>query len=152
MTQAESKAELRLRITRKFDAPREEVCRAWTDPEALQPWWFVGDGYAPGVAEIDLRAGGKYRLGMKSLEKNVDHVVGGVFREVRVPEKLVYTWTWEDAESPHQMLITVEFLARGAATEVVLVHENLPDTQSRTDHETGWNGVIAQLERFFASK
>ena len=39
--------------------------------------------------------GGSYRLGMKPPDQNLVFVVGGIYREVRRPEKLVFTWGWE---------------------------------------------------------
>ncbi len=55
-----------LRLTRTFAAPREKVFRAWTDPEELKKW-FGPVGYATPMAEVDLRVGGKYQLGMRKL-------------------------------------------------------------------------------------
>lgn len=55
-----------LRVARSFAAPREKVFRAWTDPEELKKW-FGPVGYSTLIAEVDLRVGGKYRLGMRKL-------------------------------------------------------------------------------------
>jgi glutathione S-transferase len=89
---------------------------------------------------------------MESLREGHEHIVGGVFREVRPPERLVYTWAWEGAPNPVEMLVSVEFLDRGHATEVVLTHERLPDEKSRREHEKGWTACLSQLERHLAGR
>lgn len=84
---------VRLEIRRTFEAPREKVFEAWTLPEALTQWWGP-EGYATPSAEVDLRPGGRYRLGMKKLPDGEIFYLSGAYREVRAPEKLVYTWRW----------------------------------------------------------
>ncbi len=54
-----------LRLNRTFAAPREKVFQAWTQPEHLRNWWGMGAGYTAPIVEIDLRVGGRYRLGMQ---------------------------------------------------------------------------------------
>ncbi len=78
-----------LSITRTFAAPRERVFQAWTDPEELKKWWGP-DGYTTPSAEVDLKVGGSYRFAMKPPGGEV-FFLSGEYREVRAPEKLVYT-------------------------------------------------------------
>lgn len=101
--------------------------------------------------------GGNYRLGMQDPDREEPFVVGGTFREIRAPEKLVYTWVWEqnpeEGESefePAETLVTVEFHDVGGQTEVVLTHEYFPDEGMRDQHDHGWNGVLTQLARLMA--
>jgi hypothetical protein len=56
-----------LRLTRRFNAPRERVFDAWTTPEALKRWWCPR-GWAPEGFEVDLRPGGAYALAMRELD------------------------------------------------------------------------------------
>ncbi len=75
------------------------------------------------------------------------HVVEGVYREIRAPEKLAYTWKWvSGSEAPGfpETLVTVEFQEKGGSTEVVLRHELLPE-ESREPHEKGWSGCLDRL-------
>jgi uncharacterized protein YndB with AHSA1/START domain len=138
---------VKLEIRRTFEAPRQKVFEAWTSPEALNQWWGP-EGYATPSAEVDLRPGGRYRLGMKKLPDGEIFYLSGAYREVRAPEKLVYTWRWEyDAEFP-ETLVTVEFRDLGGRTEVVLTHEMLPNEKSRDEHNKGWNGCLDRLVRF----
>jgi uncharacterized protein YndB with AHSA1/START domain len=72
------------------------------------------------------------------------HVVGGVYRVIEPPAKLVYTWKWEESPMPDST-VTVEFHDRGKSTEVVLRHEGLTDAESRGRHEHGWNACLDNL-------
>jgi uncharacterized protein YndB with AHSA1/START domain len=134
-------ANLRLHLSRVFDVPRERVFRAWTDPTLLEKWWGP-PGFTCPLAQMDLRAGGRYRLAMKPPDGDV-YYLGGQFREVHPPERLVYTWQWEG--DPSETLVTVEFKDLGARTEVVLTHERFPDAEAVARHTDGWNGCLVRL-------
>ena len=83
-----------VRIVDVFDAPRDVVFAAWTEPERLKQWW--GPGFFETVfAEVDLRPGGRYEL---LLEPGSMRLMGE-FREVRPPRRLVYTWRWASVAS-----------------------------------------------------
>ena len=143
-------ANLTLNVRRTFDAPRERVFRAWTDPRVLEQWWGP-PGFTCPLAQVDLRVGGAYRLGMKPPQGDVFYL-GGVFREVRPPERLVYTWKWEeDTETTGETLVTVEFRDLGARTEVVLTHERFPDAGAVARHEDGWSGCLVRLAALLTS-
>lgn len=146
MAGPKSSTEATLNLRRTFKAPRPEVFRAWTDPEELKKWWGP-EGYATPSAEVDLRVGGKYRLGMMKLPKGETFYLSGVYREVRPPERLVYTWRWESEPEPGETLVTVEFQEVGDATEVVLTHEFFPTAKAREDHNRGWNGCLDRLAK-----
>jgi uncharacterized protein YndB with AHSA1/START domain len=135
--------ETSLRIERSFDASPEEVFDAWTNPEVLKRWWAVHpDGKTP-VADVDLRVGGRYRLSMENPDGE-RHTVGGEYREVERPKRLVYTWQWElDSGEPGDISsVTVEFIERGDHTDVVLEHTGLPDPDSRDRHARGWSACM----------
>jgi len=146
MVGAKKAAEATLRLTRTLAAPRERVFRAWTEPEELRRW-FGPDGYATPSAEVDLRVGGKYRLGMRKLPDGEVFYLVGTFREVRPPERLVYTWVWEGSPEMGETLITVEFRTRGKVTEVRLTHELFPTAKVRDDHEKGWGSCLDKLAK-----
>ena len=160
MTDATVGTETTLSITRTLSAPRELVFRAWTDPDMLRQWWGMSADYSTPIAEVDLRVGGKYRLGMQAPDHQHPFVVGGTFREVSPPEKLVYTWVWEhfgeddasgsaeEAGSPPdavETVVTVEFRDLQGSTEIVLTHQNFADRNMRDEHSQGWNGALDQL-------
>ncbi|MBI3127030.1 MAG: SRPBCC domain-containing protein [Candidatus Tectomicrobia bacterium] len=139
-----------LRLVRTFEAPRERVFRAWTDPEALKEW-YGPDGWSTPSAEVDLRAGGGYRITMKGPEGE-EIRLSGTFREVRPPERLVYTWNWEkfhlDLGGLGETLVTVEFHERGGATELILTHERFPRAETRDLHGGGWASTLDCLAEY----
>lgn len=147
MATSQSTPAAAVRIERTFPAPREKVFRAWTDPEALKHWWGP-EGYETASAEVDLRPGGKYRLGMRKLPDGDVFYLSGVYQEVRPPEKLVYTWRWEHKAEFPDTRVTVEFFERAGATELVLTHELLPTDRDREEHNKGWNGCLDRLARY----
>ena len=162
MTQRETVSEATLRISRTINAPRDLVFRAWTEPESLSRWWGAGPGFKTPIAEVDLRVGGKYRLGMQAPDQDHPFIVGGVYKEIVPPEKLVYTWAWEypgqesasrpqsgpeSVVGPGETLVTVLFQDAGDKTEVVLTHEFFPDQNMRDEHNKGWDGCLENLAK-----
>ena len=157
MTQSASQTGITFSISKTINAPRERVFAAWTQPELLHQWWGAHGSFPAPIAEVDLRGGGQYRLGVPAPGKDAPYVCYGVYREVDPPEKLVFTWTWEKTPGddsdfvPAETLVTVEFIDKSGATEVVLTHEQFPDEHMRDEHEGGWVGCLDGLERLFAS-
>lgn len=138
-----------LRLTRLINAAPEKVFRAWTEPKHLREW-SAPEKYSVVIAEVDLKVGGKYRIRMQSPE-GTTHTAFGSYREVTRPKKLVYTWSWEE-EGDHDIgetVVTVEFKARGSATEVIVTHDGFPTADDRTNHEQGWTSCLGQLEQLF---
>jgi len=145
MPETIGKTQTSFTVTRTLDAPRETVFSAWTEPDALKQWWGA-PGYTIPLVEVDLRPGGTYRIGMKPADGETLYL-SGKFVEVRAPEKLVYTWAWdEDAGPGHESLVTVEFKALGSVnTQIVITHERLESSDSRERHIHGWDGCLAKL-------
>lgn len=138
-----------IKITRLIAAPREKVFKAWTDPVEIKRWWGP-PGFTTPLAEVDLRVGGAYRIAMKPPDGDVIYVAG-VYREVQPPSKLVFTWAWDEDGAPgHESLVTVFFIERGDATEVVFSHERLKDAESRDRHAEGWEALFASLAAYIA--
>jgi uncharacterized protein YndB with AHSA1/START domain len=143
-----------LRLERRFDAPRERVFDAWTNPEVLREWWSAMPTMSPGEIDVDLREGGRYRLQMRTDTGDV-HTVVGEYTEVRKPERLAYTWTWES--NPEEMagsaatLVEIDFAEDGGGTKVTLTHTGFANPEIRGLHEHGWNGTFDSLERYLAS-
>jgi len=138
-----------VRITRIIDAPQEEVFRAWTEPEIIRRWWGPGEFTCP-EAEVDLRPGGDYRLAMQPTAGD-PFIVGGTYREVEPPSRLVYTWRWETgpAADGSESLVAVEFHPRGAQTELVLTHTEFPASHGPAPYKMGWEGGLDKLGAVF---
>jgi uncharacterized protein YndB with AHSA1/START domain len=145
-----------LEIKRLIKAPRERVFEAWTNPEQLKKWFGPGQDYLVPLAKVDLRVGGRYRIQMKNPDGEF-HTPVGTYREIKPPERLVFTWAWEKDGSepdfgevePCGMLVTLEFHARGEQTELVLRQEQFASVESRDRHEVGWTGCLDRLEKLF---
>jgi uncharacterized protein YndB with AHSA1/START domain len=147
MPTTENQAELRL--THRFEAPRERVFEAWTNPEVLRLWFAPGTDWDVPVADVDLREGGRYRVMMREPGNGTSHTVGGQYTEVTPPERIAYTWAWEGAEgSAHtgESLVVVEFADSDGGTEVALTHTRLPSDESRDSHAHGWDGIFNSLK------
>jgi uncharacterized protein YndB with AHSA1/START domain len=142
-----------LRLERTFDAPVEAVFDAWTNPEVLRRWWIADSSWRTPVAEVDLRVGGRYRLSMEDPAAEALHTVLGEYREIRRPDRLVYSWAWEEDEGRigHSSTVTVEFIGDEERTTVVLVHSDFTSEESRDRHRGGWEGCLENLQaRVFA--
>src|SRR3989442_12696438 len=77
-------------MTRVFDAPRKLVFDAHTKPELVRRWLLGPPGWSMPVCEIDLRVGGKYRYVWRHDTNGTPMGMGGVYREIRAPERLVH--------------------------------------------------------------
>jgi len=139
-----------LKMNRTIRTTCEKAFQAWTDPSQLKKWFAVSEGFTTPIAEVELRVGGRYRLGMKAPGDNPVLIVSGEYREIELHKKLVFTWRWEtpDPNEP-ETLVTVEFFEQGEVTEVKLTHELFISTASRDKHGEGWAGCFDHLDRLF---
>ncbi len=139
-----------LRLERTFAASPEEVFDAWTNPTVLERWWAAQPTWTSPGCEVDLRVGGRYVLRMQDDVSGRVYAVGGEYREVDRPHRLVYTWCWEGKDGPHPgevSVVSVEFRAEGDGTTVVLDHSELASEESRVGHGAGWEGSLDNLAR-----
>lgn len=143
-------AERVLAITRIFDAPRTLVFKAWTEPERLVQWWGP-QGFTLASCSVDLHPGGAYRLCMRPSE-GTDLWAQGAYREVVEPERLVFTWAWEDAEGKprHQTLVTITFEEHGGKTKMTFHQALFESVDERDGHEGGWNESFDMLAEYLA--
>lgn len=137
-----------LRISRRIRATRERLFAAWTDPAELQHWWRMEEpGWSFAGAELDLRIGGAYRLGMTAPD-GCTHVAVGVYREIDPPARLVFTWDWDDPS--HRVgatLVSVDLIDAGRGfTDVVITHVRFGQARHATTHERGWGQLLQLLD------
>lgn len=137
---------LALTVRRTYRADRERVFRALTDPTELTQWFSPEELTTP-EATVDLKVGGAFRIVMQAPDGS-RHIAVGTYREIRRPDRLVFTWRWDSgmAEYKGDSVITVELLAKGDGTELVLTHEGFPDEAARTSHEKGWVSTLKHLD------
>jgi uncharacterized protein YndB with AHSA1/START domain len=147
-TTATKSPERELVITRVFDAPRSLVFKAWTEPEHLMRWWGP-DGFTTVSCEMDVRLGGAWRFCMRS--PNVSDVwQQGVYREIVEPERLVFSYAFEDASGKpgHQTLVTVDFADHGGKTKITVHHAVFESVAVRDDHVLGWTEALNHLAAY----
>jgi uncharacterized protein len=137
-----------LRVTRLIRAPRERVYAAWVTSADLLQWFGPADCQTLS-ARIHPRPHGEYHFRLKT-QKCGEVELHGLFRELKRPAKLVFTWSFEGPPEMNigESLVTVEFLERSGATEVQITHEHLPNEEVKQDHITGWNECLDKLEKF----
>ncbi len=82
-----------IHVEREFDAPRERVFAAYTDPELIPQWWGPR-GTTTTVDELDAATGGRWQFRMPNPDGS-EIVFRGVFREVTTPERIVQTFEWD---------------------------------------------------------
>ena len=139
----------KLKLTRLIKADTAKVFDAWTKPEQLAKW-SAPEGMTI-EAEVDLKVGGAYRLRMIGSEGDTFNAVG-TYREIDRPNRLSYTWKWEEEGNDHyDTVITVEFHDRDGATEVVMVHDLFPDAEIAEKHNEGWSSCLNRLETLFSA-
>ncbi|HEX9397297.1 MAG TPA: SRPBCC domain-containing protein [Burkholderiales bacterium] len=146
MEQARVKEQPSLRLIRFFPVEPEKVWRAWTEPQALTRWFGGGPERKVSRAEVDLRAGGRYRICFGGADGNENEVQGS-YREVAPHRRLSFTWTWPRSTPERESLVTIEFNAVPRGTEMVFRHENFFDEKARNDHQRGWSAAFAILEK-----
>ena len=143
-------AETVLVLTRRFAASPERLFRAWTESADLTKWWGP-KGMTPVIDRLDVRIGGTYRTGMLAPDGS-EHWVGGSYREVSPPNRLVFTWAWEgDGMGDAETLVTIDFrpLDGGDGTEMTLTHDLLSSQNSRKLHTEGWESSFECLAELF---
>jgi uncharacterized protein YndB with AHSA1/START domain len=144
-------ADREIRTERVFDAPRERVWAAFTDPELISQWWGLKSTTTV-VDQMEVRPGGAWRF----VERNSDGSetgFRGTYREVAPPERLVYTFEWEGMPG-HVLVETVTFDDLGAQTKVTnvsLFHTSEErDGMLQSGMEKGLNESYEQLDELLA--
>jgi uncharacterized protein YndB with AHSA1/START domain len=134
-----------LRMERAYRAPAQAVFDAWTSEEVIRRWWHAGHDWETTEATVDLRVGGVVRVVMRNPHEDVEYGGGGRYTEIDPPNRLAFTWIWDD--DTKRQLIALEFEERGDVTVVRFTHTGLWDEESVRSHEDGWGRAFANLER-----
>jgi uncharacterized protein YndB with AHSA1/START domain len=137
-------------MTRTFNAPRDLVFDAFTKPELVKRWLLGPDGWSMPVCEIDFRVGGAYRYVWQRDSDGVQMGVGGVYREIGRPERVVHTERFDEAWYPGEMINTTRFTERAGKTTVAatMLYESTEarDMVLKSDMERGVNQSYDRLE------
>ena len=168
MDQTSSPATTEFVITRVFDAPRELVWKAFTDPERMRQWWGP-KGFSVIASKMNLRPGGTYHYGMRAPDGTP---MWGrfVYREIAAPERIVFVNSFSDeaggvtrhpghADWPLEMLSTFTFAEEGRGTRLTIKWVPLNPTEAeRKTFEAGhgsmrqgWTGTLDWLAQYLAN-
>ena len=141
--------ETQLRLTRRYPVAAEKVWRAWTDPQALSAWFGPGEPHSVLVAELDVRAGGRYRIRFRTPDGE-EHEVAGVYQEVEPGRRLVFSWAWHSTpERVSRISIALQSVPGG--TELEFLQDRFFDQAARDNHERGWTASLVKLDRWLTS-
>lgn len=111
-----TQGERELVMTRRFDAPRELVFRALTEPHLVKRWLLGPEGWILAVCEIDLQVGGTYRYVWKHAERGEEMGMGGRYVEIERPDLLVHTEQFDMAWYPGSAVITTRLTEADGVT------------------------------------
>ncbi|HTF05509.1 MAG TPA: SRPBCC domain-containing protein [Bacteroidia bacterium] len=142
-------------IERTYNAPREMVFNAWTDPVQFAKWWGPKDWTNP-ECELDARPGGKIHVMMTGPDGN-GHPMGGTFHEISRYDRIVLATTAfkdEQGEYMIQNMITIKFEDLGGKTKLTVhtivqkAHESIQFALAGM--HMGWDQSLDKLESLFA--
>ena len=144
-----------LAMIRSFDAPRGLVWDAWTKPELLRQWLGVRGGWTFAVCEVDLKVGGKYRYVWRG-PSGAEMGMGGVFREVAKPERIVATEKFDESWYEGDAMDTTTFVERGGKTTVTTTvryaSKAVRDAVLKSPMESGVAESYNKLDEVLASR
>jgi uncharacterized protein YndB with AHSA1/START domain len=154
-TMSETATDRELVITRMFDAPRELVFRCWTDQDHLAKW-FGPTGFTATSVTADATEGGAWRIcihGASDGGNEVDHWASGVYLEVVPPERLVFSFRWDQqgGEPVEDTLVTITFADLDGKTEMTFHQAGFDTVESRDGHTEGWRETFDDLNGHLAS-
>jgi len=133
-------------IARVINVPRALVFKMWTDPRHAKHWWGPKD-YPATRMSMDARPGGKWRNCLTSTADGRDLWQHGVFREVVPPERLAFTFVWEEEGGRGiETLVTVTFEEIDGKTRLTLRQSPFQSDGERDGHGYGWNSTFDRLE------
>ena len=135
-------------MTRAFNAPRSLVFDAWTKPDLLKRWLLGPPGWAMVVCEVDLKVGGAYRFVWRRDSDGHEMGMGGIYREVVRPERLVATEKFDQPWYPGECLVSTVLIEQGGKT--IVTSTGLYDSREARDgvlKSPMESGVAASYDR-----
>ena len=143
-------------MSHHVNAPRSEVYRAFLDPEAVAQW-RVPAGMSSQVHEFDAREGGSFRVSLTfdaptGTGKSAEHTDAyhGHFAKLVPDEQVVEVFVFETADPGlhGEMMMTTTLAEADGGTDVVILHERIPDSVPSVDNETGTRMALENLAKF----
>lgn len=135
-------------MTRVFNAPRRLVFDAFTKPELVKRWLLGPPGWSMPVCEIDFRVGGKYRYVWRQDSDGTEMGMGGVYREIVKPERIVSTEKFDQAWYPGEAVGTLRLVEQGGKTTLTqTVLYDSKETRDAVLKSPMESGVSASYDR-----
>jgi uncharacterized protein YndB with AHSA1/START domain len=142
-------------MTRVFNAPRAMVFEAWTDPELVKRWLLGPPGWSMPVCEIDARQGGRYRYLWKHDTDGTQMGMSGTYIEVKRPERIVSTETFDEAWYPGEGRNTLVLVEENGKTTMTATSRyesrEARDAVLKTGMESGVKASYDRLEKILES-
>lgn len=133
-----------VRLHRVLRATPERVYRAFLDPDAMAKW-LPPHGFTGKVVEMDARVGGGYKMSFTNFNTGSSHSFGGVYKELKPNERIVYTDRFDDPSLPGEMLTTISLRAVSCGTEISIVQEGIPAAIPAELCYLGWQESLQLL-------
>jgi uncharacterized protein YndB with AHSA1/START domain len=139
-----------LELDRIVPAPRARVFSAFTTADQLAQWWGPKGFTIPSI-DFEARAGGSYRIEMRPPEGE-PFFLAGVFRAVEPPERLAFTFAWEEPDpDDSETLVELSLHDRGDSTELALRQGPFRTEARRNLHRDGWSETLDKLAEWISA-
>jgi len=153
--QVSTPSDREIAMTRVFNAPRELVFEAMTKPELIRQWLLGPPGWTMPVCEVDLRIGGAYRYVWRN-QQGADMGMGGVFREIDPPTRIVQIERFDQCWNPGEAVGTLDLIERAGKTYLTLTvlyeSKDARDIALKTPMDKGISASYNRLEELLAAE
>lgn len=143
----------RAEVRRQLAAAPERVFAAFSRAEVVAEWLTPAPDVKLTVLDLDFRKGGRYRF-VYDTPEGERMLVGGVYREIEAPSRLVFSWLIEppDVHAGIESQVTVSITPSPKGSELVIVHERFGRADANERHAQGWAGALDQLQKLLTSE
>jgi uncharacterized protein YndB with AHSA1/START domain len=144
---AEHPDALRLRLEQDLPVRPERVFAAFVEADQFRQWWGPA-GFTVPRLQLDVAEGAAYRITMQPPDGDAFHL-GGTFRVVQAPTRLVFTFEWEEPDpDDRETLVTLTFAPANRGTRLVLNQETFKTKARWKLHRDGWTETLERLLAF----
>lgn len=135
-----------IRLHRVFATRPEKIYRAFLEPDAIASW-LPPFGFLCTVHELDPTVGGRHRMSFRNFTTGQSHSFGGTYRDLIPGQRLVYTDSFDDANLPGEMVVTVDLKAVSSGTEVSIEQAGVSDLIPADACYLGWQESLRKLAK-----
>jgi uncharacterized protein YndB with AHSA1/START domain len=135
-----------IRLHRVLRAKPERVYRAFLDPDAMAKW-LPPNGFTGKVHHMDAKVGGTHKMSFTNFTTGHSHSFGGTYLELVPNERIRYTDTFDDANLPGEMQVTITLKKVSVGTELSVVQEGVPEAIPAEACYVGWQESLTLLAK-----